>query len=110
MTSVHGVSVAGGTFPAQIWNSYYNNAAVPCESFTIPTETMDYSSFGGGYTVDADTTTGTTGDTGATDEDKTDKTTDDPANPDQRAGRRPGSRRHRYRYSSGQHRRRAGGD
>ena len=83
MTSVHGVSVAGGTFPAQIWNSYYNNAAVPCESFTIPTETMDYSSFGGGYTVDADTTTGTTGDTGATDEDKTDKTTDDPANPDQ---------------------------
>ena len=83
MTSVHGVSVAGGTFPAQIWNSYYNNAAVPCESFTIPTEAMDYSSFGGGYTVDADTESDF-GDEEATDDpEKTDKNTDDTSNPDQ---------------------------
>ena len=84
MTSVHGVSVAGGTFPAQIWNSYYNNAAVPCESFTIPTETMDYSSFGGGYTVDADTPSDFGDDTtdDSTDK-KTDENTDDTSNPDQ---------------------------
>ena len=56
---------------------------MPCESFTIPTETMDYSSFGGGYTVDADTESDF-GDEEATDDpEKTDKNTDDTSNPDQ---------------------------
>ena len=43
MTSVHGITVFGGTFPAQIWNSYYANAGVPCESFEQPSESIEWS-------------------------------------------------------------------
>lgn len=68
----------GGGTPASIWNSFFNNAAVPCEDTPIPDETMDWGDFSGGYTVSpgtqsdygpqTDPTTGT--DTG------TDTTTD----------------------------------
>ncbi|MBK5110636.1 MAG: transglycosylase domain-containing protein [Thermoleophilia bacterium] len=51
MTSVHGTTVAGGTFPATIWNQFYTNAAVPCESFPVPDEAMVWGDFGGNYTV-----------------------------------------------------------
>ncbi|MGK2932978.1 MAG: transglycosylase domain-containing protein, partial [Solirubrobacterales bacterium] len=47
--------ISGGETPASIWNSFYTNAAVPCESFTVPAEAMDWSSFGGNYTVSAGT-------------------------------------------------------
>ncbi len=38
MTSVHGITVFGGTFPAEIWNSVYSNGDVPCEDFTAPAQ------------------------------------------------------------------------
>lgn len=43
--------LSGGQTPASIWNSFYNNAAVPCEDFPVPSEPMVWSSFGGNYTV-----------------------------------------------------------
>jgi penicillin-binding protein 1A len=54
MRSVHGVSVAGGTFPAQIWHDYMVVAGSgACESFpSTPKEPVNfsrYSSSGGGY-------------------------------------------------------------
>jgi penicillin-binding protein 1A len=51
MESVHGITVYGGTFPAQIWHDFYVNAAVPCESFPPPTSTLSLSSFHGSYTA-----------------------------------------------------------
>ena len=33
MTSVHGITVFGGTFPAEIWHSLYADGGVPCEEF-----------------------------------------------------------------------------
>jgi penicillin-binding protein 1A len=51
MESVHGITVYGGTFPAQIWHDFYINAAVPCESFPPPTSTLSLSSFQGSYTA-----------------------------------------------------------
>ena len=33
MTSVHGITVFGGTFPAEIWHSLYSDGGVPCEEF-----------------------------------------------------------------------------
>lgn len=67
--------LAGGTTPASIWNSFYINAAVPCESFPVPTEAMDWSSFGGNYTVSAGTSS-TYDDSADTDTDTTDTDTD----------------------------------
>ena len=55
MTSVHGISVAGGTFPADIWGSFYSNAAIPCEDFPVPTDSLIVGDFAGDYTVSADT-------------------------------------------------------
>jgi penicillin-binding protein 1A len=54
MTSVHGISVAGGTFPAQIWGSYMNVAkGTDCNSFPQPTTPAEFSSFYGGHTSSA---------------------------------------------------------
>jgi penicillin-binding protein 1A len=36
MSSVHGIIVFGGTFPAEIWNSLYTEGGIPCEEFTEP--------------------------------------------------------------------------
>ena len=33
MSSVHGITVFGGTFPAEIWHSLYSDGGVPCEEF-----------------------------------------------------------------------------
>jgi penicillin-binding protein 1A len=54
MTSVHGISVAGGTFPAQIWHAFYNNAGFECVSPEVPAETPDWISFSSSYTSEAD--------------------------------------------------------
>jgi penicillin-binding protein 1A len=51
MTSVHGITVFGGTFPAEIWNSFYSTAGVPCEEFPVPSEPINWSSFFGSYTA-----------------------------------------------------------
>src|SRR4051812_9368712 len=51
MTSVHGITVFGGTFPAEIWHAFYTNGGIPCEDFPVPSEPIDWSSFFGSYTA-----------------------------------------------------------
>ena len=55
MTSVHGVSVAGGTFPADIWGRFYSYGGIPCEDFPVPSDSLIAGDFAGDYTVSADT-------------------------------------------------------
>ena len=50
MTAVHGITVAGGTFPAEIWHAFYTGAGVPCEPFRVPSQPIHWSSFFGSYT------------------------------------------------------------
>jgi penicillin-binding protein 1A len=51
MSSVHGIAVAGGTFPAEIWHDY-NQVALEghCETFPEPTDPVDWIPFHGEYT------------------------------------------------------------
>ncbi|MEX0972261.1 MAG: transglycosylase domain-containing protein [Solirubrobacterales bacterium] len=51
MTSVHGTTVFGGTFPAQIWHSLYANGEVPCEEFEKPERAVSWAPFYGSYTA-----------------------------------------------------------
>jgi penicillin-binding protein 1A len=50
MTSVHGITVFGGTFPAEIWHALYANGGVPCEEFTEPEEEITWSPYYGQFT------------------------------------------------------------
>jgi penicillin-binding protein 1A len=50
MTSVHGITVFGGTFPAEIWNSLYSNGGVPCEEFTEPDKSISWAPYYGQFT------------------------------------------------------------
>jgi penicillin-binding protein 1A len=50
MTSVHGISVFGGTFPADIWHSVYADGEVPCETFSEPQTPIVWAPFYGRYT------------------------------------------------------------
>ena len=46
MTSVHGITVAGGTFPAQIWHDYMSVAgAGECSDWEIPTNAPEWTTF-----------------------------------------------------------------
>jgi penicillin-binding protein 1A len=49
MTSVHGITVFGGTFPAEIWHAVYAGAGVPCEEFTEPKAKISWAPFYGRY-------------------------------------------------------------
>jgi penicillin-binding protein 1A len=49
MSSVHGIIVFGGTFPAEIWHSLYSGAGVPCEEFSEPSQKIDWAPFYGRY-------------------------------------------------------------
>jgi penicillin-binding protein 1A len=49
MRSVHGVSVAGGTFPAQIWHDFMMVAKGPCKEFPPPKERVQFHPFFGRY-------------------------------------------------------------
>jgi penicillin-binding protein 1A len=53
MTSVHGQTVYGGTFPAEIWHSLYSGAEVPCEEFEQPATPISWAPFFGRYTASA---------------------------------------------------------
>ena len=53
MTSVHGQTVYGGTFPADIWHSLYSGAEVPCEEFSEPAQKISWAPFFGRYTASA---------------------------------------------------------
>ena len=71
MRSVHGVSVAGGTFPTRIWHDFMLVAkGANCNAFPRPKDPADFSPFSGkygkygrlkgpGYTYEADPYTGT---------------------------------------------------
>jgi penicillin-binding protein 1A len=49
MSSVHGRTVFGGTFPAEIWHSLYSGAGVPCEEFEEPSQQISWAPFYGRY-------------------------------------------------------------
>jgi penicillin-binding protein 1A len=50
MVSVHGTTVYGGTFPAEIWHSLYTGAEVPCEEFERPEGKVSWAPFYGSFT------------------------------------------------------------
>jgi len=49
MSSVHGIIVFGGTFPADIWHSLYTGAGVPCEEFAEPEGQVSWAPYYGRY-------------------------------------------------------------
>jgi penicillin-binding protein 1A len=53
MTSVHGITVFGGTFPAEIWHSLYSGAEIPCEEFDEPKHPISWAPFFGKFTASA---------------------------------------------------------
>jgi penicillin-binding protein 1A len=53
MTSVHGTTVFGGTFPAEIWHSLYSGAEIPCEEFNKPKTPISWAPFYGQFTAAA---------------------------------------------------------
>ena len=53
MTSVHGIAVFGGTFPAEIWHSLYSGGEVPCEEFGKPKTPIQWAPFFGSFTAPA---------------------------------------------------------
>ncbi len=50
MTSVHGITVFGGTFPAEIWHSIYADGGVPCEEFEQPEQGISWAPYYGHFT------------------------------------------------------------
>jgi len=56
MTSVHGIAVTGGSFPASIWRRFMTSAegAVPARDFPAPTRYPTYVSFDAGNYVSGD--------------------------------------------------------
>lgn len=70
MNSVHGIAVAGGTFPARIWHDYMAVAkGGDCSEFAKPEHPLQFQPFFGKYA-----TTGTSEDEELEDESKTDTT------------------------------------
>ena len=55
MTSVQGVTVAGGTFPAEIWYRFTTGTGTPCEDFPVPEEPIEWSQYFGEYSSSYDT-------------------------------------------------------
>ncbi len=51
MTAVHGSTVYGGTFPAEIWHSLYSGAEVPCEEVSEPKQRISWAPFFGRFTA-----------------------------------------------------------
>jgi penicillin-binding protein 1A len=50
MSSVHGITVFGGTFPAEIWHSLYSEGGVPCEEFSAPEKSISWAPYYGHFT------------------------------------------------------------
>jgi penicillin-binding protein 1A len=50
MSSVHGIIVFGGTFPAEIWHSLYSDGGVPCEEYRKPAQPISWSQGFGQFT------------------------------------------------------------
>ncbi|HEX3241195.1 MAG TPA: transglycosylase domain-containing protein [Solirubrobacterales bacterium] len=49
MSSVHGRTVFGGTFPAEIWHSLYSAGGVPCEEFSEPEQRIQWAPYYGRF-------------------------------------------------------------
>jgi penicillin-binding protein 1A len=49
MYSVHGLTVFGGTFPAEIWNTLYTGGGVPCEEFAEPEQKISWAPYYGRF-------------------------------------------------------------
>jgi penicillin-binding protein 1A len=62
MTSVHGITVYGGTFPAEIWHRVYSGAEVPCEEFEKPKHPISWAPFFGSFTAPTPRPGGLSGD------------------------------------------------
>jgi penicillin-binding protein 1A len=58
MTDVNGITVFGGTFPAEIWHSLYADARVPCDEFDVPEEAIEWGPGYGAFTAAAPGTEG----------------------------------------------------
>jgi penicillin-binding protein 1A len=56
MSSVHGISVAGGTFPAQIWHDFMAVANTECASFPEPRSPVEWIPFYGEFSQDSGST------------------------------------------------------
>jgi len=67
MTSVHGITVFGGTFPAEIWHQVYSGAEVPCEEFEKPEQPVSWAPFFGSFTAPAPQRGGVSADRGEED-------------------------------------------
>ncbi|HEX4463783.1 MAG TPA: transglycosylase domain-containing protein [Solirubrobacterales bacterium] len=65
MTDVHGITVFGGTFPAEIWHSLYSGAEIPCEEFDKPKQPISWAPYFGHFTASAPRGKGTGGPGGA---------------------------------------------
>jgi penicillin-binding protein 1A len=66
MRSVHGISVAGGTFPAQIWGGFMRQAkGSDCRSFPQPTTPVTFSPFFGKHSRTGKSPTDSSGGTSA---------------------------------------------
>jgi penicillin-binding protein 1A len=61
MSSVHGITVYGGTFPAEIWHSLYSGAEVPCEEVGEPKQKISWAPFFGRFTASAPSSGGSPG-------------------------------------------------
>jgi penicillin-binding protein 1A len=51
MGSVHGITVFGGTFPAEIWHALYSGGEVPCEEFEEPEAKIGWTPYFGRFTA-----------------------------------------------------------
>jgi len=49
MSSVHGLTVFGGTFPADIWHALYSEGGVPCEEFEEPNGKVTWAPYYGRF-------------------------------------------------------------
>ena len=49
MSSVHGRTVFGGTFPAEIWHALYSEGGVPCEEFSEPADKVQWAPYYGRF-------------------------------------------------------------
>ncbi|MGC1165577.1 MAG: transglycosylase domain-containing protein [Solirubrobacterales bacterium] len=65
MTSVHGTTVFGGTFPAEIWHSLYANGGVPCDEFEQPEKSVSWAPYYGRFSQASPSDTAEAGGTGS---------------------------------------------
>ena len=65
MSSVHGITVFGGTFPAEIWHSLYSEGGVPCEEFSEPEKSISWAPYYGQFTQAGPSNAGSGGTGGA---------------------------------------------